>query len=264
MDLLIPWDMNPEIFRLGGFAIRWYGLLFALAFLFGTLLMTRFFKIEGKPADTIDRLLLYMLAAVVVGARLGEVLFYNPGYFLRHPLEIPMTWRGGLSSHGAVAGILVALYLYSKRTPGQPFLWVLDRIVIIVALGGGLIRIGNFMNSEILGRPTLGNWGVIFKRVDPLPRHPTQLYESFTYLSLFILLMILYRFLETEKRQGLLSGMFLTVGFSARFMIEFTKVSQTAFDETWVLSMGQWLSIPVILLGLYLLARSLRQQNKPA
>ncbi len=264
MGLIITWDINPEIFRLGGFSIRWYGLLFAFAFLFGTLLITRFFKNEGKSVESIDRLLIYMLAAVVIGARLGEVLFYNPGYFLRHPLEILMTWKGGLASHGAVVGILVAVYFYSKKTPGQPYLWVLDRIAIIVALGGGLIRIGNFINSEILGRPTLGDWGIIFKRVDNLPRHPAQLYESFTYLSLFVILLILYRIFETEKRQGLLLGVFLSIGFTARFVIEFVKESQTSFDETWMLSMGQWLSIPVILLGVYLLARALKKEQNIA
>jgi phosphatidylglycerol---prolipoprotein diacylglyceryl transferase len=258
MTLLLTWDMDPEIFRIGGFAIRWYGLLFAMAFLFGTLLISRIFKSEGKSVESIDRLLLYMLAAVVLGARLGEVFFYNPGYFLRHPTQILMTWKGGLSSHGAVIGILVSIYFYSKKTPGQPYLWVLDRIAIIVALGGSLIRMGNFINSEIVGKPTGSNWGVIFESIDKLPRHPAQLYESLTYLLLFITLMILYRIVETQKKQGLLLGVFLTLGFSARFLIEFVKESQTRIDDNWVLSMGQWLSIPVVLLGVYFLIRGLR------
>jgi len=231
--------------------------MFATAFLAGTVILTRIFKIENKPSESIDKLLIYMLLAVVLGARLGETFFYNPSYFLSHPFEIVQVWKGGLSSHGAVIGILIALFIYSKRAPGQPYLWVLDRICIIVALGGTLIRIGNFFNSEIIGEPTHSGWGVVFKRVDDIPRHPAQLYESITYFSLFILLMLLYKYVDTNKKQGLLVGLFLSVGFSARFLIEFVKKNLVYSESEWMLDMGQILSIPVILLGLFILGRIL-------
>lgn len=257
MNAPLIWNMDPELLRLGGFAIRWYGLMFAIAFFAGTLIMTRIFRLENKPAATIDRLLLYMLIAVVVGARLGETVFYNPFYFLRHPFEIIKVWEGGLASHGAVIGILIALYIYSKKTPDQPYLWILDRICIVVALGGSLIRIGNFFNSEIIGKPTQSTWGVIFQRVDSLPRHPAQLYESATYFLLFLLLLLLYSLLDTNKKQGVMVGAFLALGFSARFLIEFVKAPLTQADAYRVLSTGQLLSIPVILLGFFLLGRAL-------
>jgi prolipoprotein diacylglyceryl transferase len=257
MDVPIIWNMDPELIRLGSFAIRWYGLMFAIAFFAGTLIITRIFRLENKPAETVDRLLLYMLVAVVVGARLGETVFYNPSYFLQHPFDIIKVWEGGLASHGAVIGILIALFLYSKKTPGQPFLWVLDRICIVVALGGGFIRIGNFFNSEIIGKPTQDGLGVIFQRVDNLPRHPAQLYESATYFILFLLLILLYKSLDTNKKPGLLVGIFLTAGFSARFLIEFVKENLTQADAHRFLSTGQRLSIPVIILGLYILGRAL-------
>ncbi len=261
MEAVFVWEMNPEMFRIGSFAIRWYGLMYASAFLAGTMIMTRIFNLENKPPKSLDRLLIYMLAAVVLGARLGEILFYHPSYYLKNPLEVFKVWEGGLSSHGGVIGILIALYIYSRKTPGQPYLWVLDRICIVVALGGTLIRIGNFFNSEIIGIPTNGNWGIVFKRVDYIPRHPAQLYESLTYFILFILLLLLYRLTDTNKKQGLLIGVFLSIGFSVRFLIEFVKVNLVYSKTEFPLNTGQILSIPVILLGLFLLLRVWKQSK---
>jgi len=254
--------MDPELIRFGSLAIRWYGLFFALAFLFGTLIMTRIFRLEKKPEKSVDRLLIYMLLAVVIGARLGEVLFYNPSFFISHPGEIIKVWKGGLASHGAVVGILVALYIYAKKTPDQSYLWILDRIVIIVALGGGLIRVGNFFNSEILGAPTNSDWGVIFSHIDNIPRHPAQLYESLSYFTLFAVLVLLYRKIDTLQKPGLLFGIYLTGAFTARFFIEFVKRNQVAYEEGWILNTGQLLSIPVVLIGLFALIRALTGKTK--
>ncbi|MCG8336633.1 MAG: prolipoprotein diacylglyceryl transferase [Proteobacteria bacterium] len=253
MDTIIIWDVDPELFRVGGFAIRWYGLLYATAFLAGTTIMSRIFALENKPAKSIDRLLIYMLVAVVVGARLGEILFYNLEYYLQNPFKIFRVWEGGLSSHGGFVGIFTALYFYSKKTPDQPYLWILDRICIVVAFAGILIRIGNFINSEIIGIPTNGAWGVVFKNVDNIPRHPAQLYESLMYLGVFLLLLAIYKLVDTTKKQGLLIGVFLTVGFSLRFLNEFVKENLGFAKNEAILNTGQLLSIPVILIGLFLL-----------
>lgn len=262
MDMIFVWDMNPEMIKLGPVTIRWYGLLFATAFLLGTMIISRIFKLENKPEESVDRLLLYMLLAIVFGARLGEVFFYNPNFYLNNPLEIFKVWKGGLSSHGSFVGIVLALYIYARQTPDQSYLWVLDRIVIAVALGGGLVRIGNFFNSEIIGKPTDGTWGVTFSRIDGLPRHPAQLYESFTYLTLFVVLLLIYKIVDTQRIQGILFGTFLSVGFSARFLIEFAKENQVGFESGWALNMGQRLSIPVVLIGLFTLARLLVQSKR--
>ncbi len=262
MDSILIWSMDPEMIRIGPLTVRWYGFFFASAFLFGTLIMTKIIKLENKPEKSVDRLLIYMLVAVVIGARLGEVLFYNPSYFFAHPSEIIKVWRGGLASHGGIIGILVALYIYAKKTPDQSYLWIMDRIVIIIALGGSLIRIGNFFNSEILGAPTNSNWGVVFSRVDNIPRHPAQLYESLSYFTLFIILILLYKRIDTIKKPGLLFGISLTVAFTARFFIEFAKRNQVAYEEGLILNMGQLLSIPVVLIGLFALIRALTGKSK--
>lgn len=259
MDFLIVWNADPELIRLGPLAVRWYGLLYASSFLIGTLLMSWIFRREGKPQETVDRLLLYMLIAVIGGARLGEMLFYNPSFYFSHPLEIIKVWKGGLSSHGAFFAILVALYIYTKKTPGQPYLWLFDRIVIIVSLGASLIRVGNFFNSEIIGKPTHSNWGVVFTRIDNLPRHPAQLYESASYFLIFWILLFLYLKLDTIKKQGLLFGIFLSLAFASRFLIEFLKENQAAFEETLPLNMGQILSIPGFALGVFLIVYSLKR-----
>ncbi|MCU0447017.1 MAG: prolipoprotein diacylglyceryl transferase [Microscillaceae bacterium] len=149
----IIWSANPEIFSLGFVHIRWYGLLFALGFLLGQWIFTKIFKWEGKPEKDLEILLVYMVVSTVVGARLGHCLFYQPDYYLSNPIEILKVWEGGLASHGAAIGIILALYLYARGRVGQSFFWVADRIVIVVALGGALIRLGNLMNSEIIGKP---------------------------------------------------------------------------------------------------------------
>lgn len=256
--LSIVWEADPTLFHLGPLTVRWYGLLFALAFFLGYLVVRWMFVREGKPERDLDRLLLYVMAGTVVGARLGEVLFYNPAYYFGHPLEILMVWKGGLASHGGALGIFAALYLYARRRPDQPYLWLLDRIAVPTALAGMFIRTGNLFNSEILGVPADVPWAVVFARVDTLPRHPAQLYEALAYGLIFLVLLAVYRRRGAATPRGLLTGLFLVLVFAARFLVEFVKVRQAAFGEALPLSVGQLLSVPMIAVGAWLLLRATR------
>lgn len=248
--LIIPWDVNPEIFRLGPIAVRWYGLLFASSFLFGYIIMNRIFKNENLGEAVLDRLTIYMAIGVIVGARLGHCLFYEPSYYLSHPLEILAIWHGGLASHGAAIGILIAIWLFSRKEK-KDYLWTLDRVAIVVALSGFFIRMGNLMNSEIYGTETTVPWGFVFLRNHEVaPKHPTQIYEGLCYLLIFFLLYRIYWSKKGQHLQGLLISLICILVFTARFFIEFLKEDQVAFEAHMKLNMGQLLSIPFILLGL--------------
>jgi len=252
----ITWNVDPEIFRIGSFAVRWYGLLFALGFVFGYIIMGKIFKWEKIPVKLLDTITTYMVVGTVVGARLGHCLFYEPAYYLSHPLKILMVWEGGLASHGAALGILFAIYLFTKKV-NKPFLWVMDRIAIVVALAGFFIRMGNLMNSEIYGIETNLPWGFIFVRWgETVPKHPTQIYEGLAYLLIFLLIFKIYLKQKSKLKHGFIFGIFLILLFSARFLIEFIKEPQVGFEANMVLNMGQILSIPFIFLGIYLLYRS--------
>ncbi|MFQ5628920.1 MAG: prolipoprotein diacylglyceryl transferase [bacterium] len=257
----IYWDVSPEIFRIGGFALRWYSLLFALSFFIGLQIITWIFKKENKPVKDLDQLFILVLAGTIVGARLGHCLFYDPGYYLTHPLEIIKIWRGGLASHGGAIGILIAMYLYAKNRKDQPYLWVLDRVVVPVALAGAFIRLGNLFNSEIIGTRTDVSWAFIFARVDQLPRHPTQLYESIIYAIIFIALLSVFKQKSPNIPHGYLLGLFLVTIFGSRFFVEFVKVRQEAYGELFPLTTGQWLSIPAVIAGVWLIARA-RTEDK--
>jgi prolipoprotein diacylglyceryl transferase len=263
MIAAIVWNVSPEIFRIGIFAPRWYGLLFALSFYVGYLILTGVFNKEGVPIKVLDSLVLYVGIAVLIGARLGHCLLYEPGYYLQHPLEMLKIWQGGLASHGAAAGILIAIYIFSKRYK-KPYLWVLDRVVIATALAGFFIRMGNLMNSEIIGVETTLPWGFIFaQNLETVPRHPTQIYEALAYLAIFILLFGIYRKKGTTLRDGFYSGVFLALVFFARFLIEFVKNTQVDFEKSMFLNMGQLLSIPFIITGLVLWYFSLGGKPQP-
>jgi phosphatidylglycerol---prolipoprotein diacylglyceryl transferase len=260
--LIIPWDVNPEIFRIGPVAIRWYGLLFASSFFFGYIIMNRIFKNENLGETVLDRLTIYMAVGVIVGARLGHCLFYEPSYYLKHPAEILMTWHGGLASHGAAIGILTAIWLFSRKEK-KDYLWVLDRIAIVVALSGFFIRMGNLMNSEIYGIETTVPWGFVFLRNHEVaPKHPTQIYEGLAYLAIFVLLFSIYWSKKGQHLQGLLISLLCILVFTARFFIEFLKEDQVAFEATMKINMGQLLSIPFILLGFAGLYWSIRQNKR--
>jgi len=247
--LIVPWDVNPEIFRIGAFAVRWYGLFFAFSFLFGYIIMNKIFANENLSEGLLDKLTIYMAIGTIVGARLGHCLFYEPDYYLSHPVEILMIWHGGLASHGAAIGILIAVGLFSNKEK-KNYLWVLDRIAIVVALSGFFIRMGNLMNSEIYGVETTVPWGFVFLRNhEVVPKHPTQIYEALAYLAIFVLLFRLYWIKKGEHIEGTLIGLAIMLIFIARFFIEFLKEDQVAFEASMKLNMGQLLSIPFILFG---------------
>ena len=258
----IIWDVNPEIFSIGQFAVRWYGLLFASGFVFGYFIMGNIFKREKVPPKMLDTLTTYMVVGTVVGARLGHCFFYEPAYYLADPIKILKVWEGGLASHGAAIGILIALWLFARKAK-RPYIWILDRIVIVVALAGFFIRMGNLMNSEIYGVQTSLPWGFIFVRWhETVPKHPTQIYEGLSYLAIFAVLYLLYRKKGTSLKPGLLFGFFLVVLFLMRFLIEFIKEPQVGFEESMALNMGQLLSIPFILAGIYFLFFFARKQGQ--
>ncbi|WP_159469462.1 prolipoprotein diacylglyceryl transferase [Dyadobacter sp. 3J3] len=268
----IIWDVNPEIFTIpqtlgfGPFPVRWYGLLFAAGFLIGQQIMIHIFKKEKKPLEDIDALTLYMVISTVVGARVGHFLFYEPEVLFKNPLEVILPPYAGLASHGAVIGIIAGLLLYSRsrKATGQTFLWISDRMVILVALAGSFIRFGNLMNSEIVGRPTDLPWGFIFMKNTEflqIPRHPAQLYESISSFILFFILLGLWNKFKENTPRGLLLGIFFVWIFTLRFLYEFLKENQEAFEANYALNMGQILSIPVVILGLYFIIQS--RKNAP-
>ncbi len=260
--LVIPWDVNPEIFRIGSFAVRWYGLLFASSFLFGYIILQKIFKNENLSESVLDRLTVYVAIGVIVGARLGHCLFYEPGYYLSHPVEILKIWHGGLASHGAAIGIITAIWLFVRKEK-KDFTWAIDRVVIVVALSGFFIRMGNLMNSEIYGVETTVPWGFVFLRNgETAPKHPTQIYEALAYLSIFGLLLCLYWRKKGEYIQGTLISLACILIFVARFFIEFLKEDQVAFESSMKLNMGQLLSIPFIILGGIWLYYSLKKKKR--
>lgn len=244
------WDIDPIAISVGFAKIRWYGLMFASAFISSFLLMTWMYKREGKNTVEIDDLLTYAAVGTIVGARLGHCLFYDPAYYFSNPVKILAIWEGGLASHGAILGILLALYFFQKRVE-QSYIWFVDRVAIVSALGASFIRLGNFFNSEIVGEPTTVAWAVVFQQVDMLPRHPVQLYESLSYLVVFIILVTMYTKRDLQKRAGVLFSTFLVLVFSARFFIEFVKTKQAAYSSEFWMSTGQMLSVPFVVAGLF-------------
>lgn len=269
--VFIRWNVNPEIFRVGGFALRYYSILFAIAFLLGYTLVKKMYQKEALKIELLNPLLIYIIVGTIVGARLGQVFFYEFGYFKHHPLEIifpfritnkGFEWTGyqGLASHGGAIGILLALLLYCRKYH-QNFLKVIDKLVIAVALAGFFIRTGNLFNSEIIGKPTNVSWAFIFERVDPLPRHPSQVYEALAYLFIFFVLWTLYKRKGIELKKGFLFGLFLVLVFIARFLIELTKENQEAFENSLPINMGQILSLPFIIIGVYFIFRKEQMNN---
>lgn len=264
MDILtfIHWNVSPEIFSLGPIHVRWYGLLFALGFLFGYSHGEKMFRHENIDPKWLESLFIYLIVATIVGARLGHVLFYGWDYYSQHPIEILFVWQGGLASHGGVLGIMIAMIVWSKQVSKRSILWVLDRVVVPSIFVGALIRLGNLMNSEIYGIPTNLPWGFIFERgqeYQNIPCHPTQLYEALAYLVTFGVLLYMYWKTKAKDYQGLLVGVFFIMVFSARFAVEFIKNIQEPFEKGMSLDMGQWLSIPFVAAGIILIILALRK-----
>ncbi len=256
----IVWDISPYIFE-GVEFFRWYGLSWMLGVVAGYQIMLYIYKREGLDREEVSPLALYLMLGAIIGARLGHVLFYDPIYYWQNPIEIlpikiqpsfEFTGLLGLASHGGVIGALVALYLYNRRYP-KGYLWLLDRLVIAGASLGGFIRLGNLMNSEIIGVPTKLPWAFVFTRVDLLTRHPAQLYEAICYFLISLVLLLWWR--RGSYKQGFLFGLGMVLIFTQRFLMEFVKENQVAFEEELFLNMGQILSIPLIGLGIYLMMR---------
>lgn len=254
----ITWNVDPVIFNLGPLQIRWYSMMFAVGFLIGYNIVERMFRHDGAPEKWCPLLLLWVIAGTIIGARLGHVFFYEWDYYSAHPAEILKIWHGGLASHGGAIGVITAVLLYSWITTKRSPLWTFDRLVVAIALVGGLIRIGNLMNSEIYGHVTELPWGFIFVRNgETLPAHPTQIYEALCYFALFGLLMWMYWKKGLGNRPGLIFGTFFVGCFLSRFLIEFVKNDQVTREATMTLNIGQLLSIPFILAGVWLMVRAL-------
>ncbi len=265
--LKFDWAPSETLFEIGSFGIHYYSLMFIVAFSLGYYLMKKIFDKEAVPIHYLESLFIYMVLSILLGARFGDVFFYSWDYYQDHLIEILLpiretaegyTFTGfrGLASHGAVLGVLVGLYLYKLNFKMHSLLWLLDRITIPIAIGASFVRFGNFFNSEIVGKYTGTNFGVVFlNRGETLPRHPSQLYEAIGYIVLFFVLRQLYKTTKKEK-EGFLLGTFFLGMFTLRFILEFLKESQGGFEEVMPLfSTGQWLSIPFILLGIFLILR---------
>ena len=257
----ITWNADPILFSLGPISVRWYGLAFAVGFILGYNIVARMFRHEGAPEKWLGILLAYVVVATIVGSRLGHVFFYEWDYYSQHPGEILKIWNGGLASHGGTIANIIAVFLFSWFVTKKPASWTFDKLVIPIALVGCLIRLGNLMNSEIYGGPTDLPWGFIFLRDgETIPKHPTQLYEAGCYFVLFWILMWMYWKRNAEARPGLIFGTFLVGTFLSRFLIEFIKNDQEPFEADMVLNMGQCLSIPFILAGIFFIVRAMMRQ----
>ncbi|XLS30327.1 prolipoprotein diacylglyceryl transferase [Flavobacteriaceae bacterium M23B6Z8] len=262
-DGIINWNVDPEIFWItDSFPLKYYGLLFMTGVLIAFQIEKRIYVKENIPVERLDKLFIYVFVGIILGARLGHCFFYEPEYYFKNPTEIllPIKKVGesfkfigfqGLASHGGTIGVLIALALYCKKYKTN-FLWLMDRIAIVGPIVGAFIRFGNFMNSKIYGKPTNGNWGVVFQRDDLIPRHPTQLYEAFSYLLTFGILMFVYKMTSNKSQNGLIFGLCLILIFLARFIIEYFKENQVGFEDGMEINMGQILSIPFIIIGLVL------------
>lgn len=273
----IIWNVKPQIADLGFIELRWYSVLFLTGFIFGYYILLKVFKREGVSPELLDKLTFYVVISTIIGARLGHCLFYEPEVYLRQPLKMILPFEGtigkdfhftgyqGLASHGGAIGILIGLYLFSRKTK-LGYLWVLDRIAVVTALAGSLIGLGNLFNSEIVGTATNLPWGVKFMMLEPkgipveqvIPLHPAQIYESICYLIIFAVLITIYFRRYPNLKSGYLLGLFLILVFTCRFFIEFLKQDQVGFEEKMMMNMGQILSIPFIIAGLILVFRKVK------
>ncbi len=261
---IIYWNVDPEIFWITeSFPIKYYGLLFATGILIALKIEKRIYIMENIPVERLEQLFMYVFIGIILGARLGHCFFYEPGYYFNNPIEIllPIKKIGesykfigfqGLASHGGTIGVLIAIIFYCKKYKTN-FLWLVDRIAIVGPIVGAFIRLGNFMNSEIYGKPTMGNWGIIFERDDLIPRHPTQLYEALSYLLISGILMYLYKKNSIKRHNGIIFGLCLILIFLTRFIIEYFKENQVGFEDGMAINMGQFLSIPFIIVGLIII-----------
>ncbi len=260
-DYLLHWNFDPILFSIGPVHIRYYGLIWAAAFILGQYFINRVYQREQIKNGESDTLFLYAFIGTVAGARLGHCLIYDPVTYLSDPIRILKVWEGGMASHGGAIGLLLALWIYTRQYSMPSYLWLVDRVTIPAALGAALIRFANFLGSDIIGRPTSGTWGVVFDAVDQVPRHPVQLYESAAYLAVFALLITIYRRKGAATPHGLLFGLFLLCVFIARFILEFFKVPQAAYEAEFAITVGQWLSVPFVVMGIGIAIYALRSSH---
>lgn len=277
MLMYITWDVDPELFTIFGREIRWYGLLWVIGLIVGVYIVQRIFDREKLPEKWFDSLFVYMMLGIIVGARLGHCLFYEPAYYLANPLKILAIWEGGLASHGGVMGIIIAVWLYSKRVTKKSMLWTFDRVIVPTGFVAAAIRIGNLMNHEIYGGVTDQPWGFRFIEnigawkagiAEPIfsqPSHPTQIYEALVYLLVFAITMYLFWKTDAKKKQGLLIGIAMIIIFASRFFIEYIKHvqvdSEEALRQSTGLILGQWLSIPFVIWGVWLVWNAFRNNT---
>ena len=269
----IHWNPDPEIVNILGISIRYYGLLFVSGLILCIYILSWIFKVENIPSKNLERLSIYGMIGILAGARLGHCLFYEPSYYLSHPLEmvLPITFPPdggvkftgyqGLASHGGALGLLIAIYFYSRKTK-HSMIDTIDLIAVVAALSGGFIRLANFMNSEIIGMPTTKPWGIIFDRVDNIPRHPAQLYEAISYFLIFVIMILLYKTQREKLKNGFFFGLVLVLIFTARFIIEFVKENQVGFEDGMTFNMGQLLSLPYIFVGIGFIIYGMRKTIK--
>ena len=269
----IHWNPDPEIVNIFGISIRYYGLLFAGGLILCIYILGWIYKRENIPSEHLAKLSIYGMIGILAGARHGHCLFYEPSYYLSHPLEmiLPITFPAdggikfigyqGLASHGGVLGLLIALYFYSRETK-HSMIDTIDLIAVVAGLSFGFIRLGNFMNSEIIGIPTTKPWGVIFERVDNIPRHPAQLYEAISYFIIFTIMMILYKKMRDRLKNGFFFGLVIVLCFTARFIIEFVKENQVGFEDGMTFNMGQLLSLPYFVVGIGFIIYGLMKTRK--
>ena len=275
--LSIVWNVDPAIFSIGNYSLRYYSLLFVAGFPLGYWLLYKMYQRENVNPTLVEPLLYILLIGTIVGARLGHCFFYEPSYYLAHPVEILKVWKGGLASHGGILAIILCVFYYAHRygrKNGFDSMWMFDRLAIVGSLAGCLIRCGNLFNSEIFGGPTDLPWGFKFPHSlewvnmygpnvfppDGVACHPTQIYEALSYLILGLVLLWLYWKKADKLYKGTLFGIFFIVLFTMRFLIEFIKNDQVDFEASMQFNMGQLLSIPFIVAGIIILVWSLRKK----
>ena len=275
----ITWRVNPALFEIFGREVRWYGILWVIGLIAAIYIVQIIFKRENLPEKWFDSLFGYMIGGIIIGARLGHCLFYEPAYYLSNPIKMLYIWEGGLASHGGVIGIIIAVWIYSRKVTKRSMLWTFDRVMVPTGFTAAMIRFGNLMNHEIYGGPTDAPWGFRFidnisawmyhgaEPVFTVPSHPTQIYEALVYLLVFAITMYLYFGTDAKRRQGLILGVGIFIIFVARFLIEYIKEvqveSELAMREATGLILGQWLSIPFIIWGAWLIVNAIRKEPEP-
>jgi prolipoprotein diacylglyceryl transferase len=254
------WNADPVLLNLGPLHLYWYGLLFVGSFVVGSWILKWIYLRENRDPEVLESLFVYIILGAAVGARLVHCFFYDPTYYLANPIKIFAIWEGGLASHGGVIGVLIATWLFTRKH-NESFMWLLSRLAIPAALSGAAIRMGNFMNSEIVGQPTNVPWAIVFERIDHLPRHPSQLYEAVVYLSIFFFLVVVYKNIKPTFATKLLPALWFLTIFIARFFLEFVKTKQAAYTTDLAFTTGQLLSLPFILLGFVWLIWAFRSKQ---